>query len=282
MSAVMFALVAAVFLGCGNYLLRVSSTKNKSMFASTTFIFSAGVVAVLGAVIFSSMPSASASLLFLARGVIDPGIAVLVIFTALKHAGAGITLPLLAAATLITTVLSVVFLGESLTLFVLLGTIAIILGVFLLVHKHRSTNSSPKYLLLAIVGALLIGIGNFITKLALNISDEPFGGTAVTFIGGILFLFIAAAVSGRLKEIPVRWYNSKIFIAGGIFIGLGFLLMFQAFSQAPASIISPLISTHPLVSIILVHLYLKQHEKITFHVIAGAVLMVIGAGLVVL
>ena len=60
--------------------------------------------------------------------------------------------------------------------------------------------------------------------------------------------------------------------------GVGF--WYFALSRAPVVIVAPVAGTHPLVSIVAAHLFLRRLERVTRRTVAGAALVVIGVALI--
>ena len=60
--------------------------------------------------------------------------------------------------------------------------------------------------------------------------------------------------------------------------GVGF--WYLALSRAPVVLVAPVAGTHPLVSIVATHFFLKRLERVTRRTVAGAALVVIGVAFI--
>lgn len=280
MTAELLAISAAVFFALGNVIIIMALKKSPSAFNSV-LVFSSATILLWGIVLLKGyeLPSMAAITLFGLKGIIDPGIAAAVVLVALRRLGLVLTIPIIATSPLVSTTLAVIFLGETLTKFTILGTLLIIAGVTLLVFKSGHAKINMKYILIAIVGSALIGIAAVITKLALNTSNTPISGLAVSFAVGIFVQILIIARLSKFKELPKNWENAKLFLFAGVFIAAAFITYNLAFSTGKVSIVFPLIGTQPLFVLVFAMILLKKYEKLTKNVILGTVMIVVGAAL---
>ncbi|MAG15803.1 hypothetical protein CMO88_01960 [Candidatus Woesearchaeota archaeon] len=278
MYAELFAIISAISFSISAIFIKLALNKHHSQFSAIIiFTISAAVVWLIALFANLGLPSAQASLLFAIRGVFDPGIAALLLFTAFRKLGVSITVPIIGAAPLISTSLSVLFLKEKLTLAILSGTIFIISGVFVLAFKHPHTKINKKYILMAVAGSALIGVSAVIAKTALNNSNALFGGLAVTFSAAILIQVVIITALKKWQTLPRSFDKAKLFLITSIFSVGGISFIFLALSKGPVSVVMPLASIQPLISLFLAFLFLKKHENITKHIVLGSVMIVAGA-----
>ena len=283
MPAELFAIISAVFLATSGVVARIALNRNGSPF--TAFLtFASGTVFVwlLVLILGHELPNKTGALFFILRGILDPGIAPFLIYAALRKIGIVFTIPIIASYPLISTALSVIFLKENLTLFLTLGTLVIILGVLLLNYKNTRNIIHLKSILWAVSGTVLIGISTVITKFALNNSDLPISGLAYSFTTGILIQVLLITLLRKWKDLRIDWKTSRLFYLSGIFVSIGFMFGFIAFSQGDVVVIGPLASTLPLFSLLLSRILLKKHETITRNIVLGTVMIVAGASILTL
>jgi len=283
MPAELFAIISAFFLATSGVITRIALNKKASPFtALLTFISGTLLVWLIVLIGGYELPNKAGAILFILRGVIDPGIVAFLIYIAFRKIGIVFTAPIIAAYPLISTSLSVIFLKESLTFFIALGTLLIILGAIILNFKHTRNVIHIKYISFAIVGSILIGISNFITKFALNNSDTPVSGLAFSFTTGILIQILIITFLRKWEDLHIDWEKDRIFYLSGIFVAIGFLFGFQAFSMDDLIIVAPLTGTMPLFTLLLSKIFLKKYEKITKNIVAGTVFIVVGASIIAL
>ncbi len=276
----LIALLSAFFYATGNVVIRRSLGKSGSPFNAIAVIFSGAVFMWLFVFLAGyGLPPIAASVLFALRGAMDPGIAAFLAFIAFRRVGASLTIPIIAAASLASTALSVAFLREALTLPIGFGTILILAGVWLLAFKHDSIASNKKYVLVAIAASAIIGAGAVVTKAGLNISDAPVSGLAISFSAALLVQAIVITLARKWGEVPFGWKKSRVFLMAGIVIAVAFLTTYLAFSKGAVNIVAPLLSTQPLFALVLSAVLLRNYEKITRNIIIGTVVIVAGAAL---
>ena len=90
-------------------------------------------------------------------------------------------------------------------------------------------------------------------------------------------VFYRDAISD-LPMAPRREWGS--IALSGLASAWGVSFMFLALSRASVVLVSPLVSTYPLVSILLTHLFLKRLERVTMPTVVGGVLVAAGVALV--
>jgi len=68
----------------------------------------------------------------------------------------------------------------------------------------------------------------------------------------------------------------------GIFQGLAVAAVFQALSRAPVTVVSPIYASQPLVTLLLVHIFLKRLETVSPLLALGTVISISGVSLVII
>ena len=132
-------------------------------------------------------------------------------------------------------------------------------------------------------------------KHTLGIYDSPLMMTAFSMLIGIVVLSplvgASAAHSGIIRPISsagsedhsvLRSLMSFKFVAlSGIASGIAVITWYLAVQRADVVVISPIVSSSPLVTLFLAHLFLTRLERVTRRLVFGAVLTVAGVGFVV-
>lgn len=283
MPAELFAIMNAISFAISGIVVRIALIKKSSPFtAFLTFASGTVLVWLLVLILGYDLPNKTGTLFFILRGILDPGIAPFLIYVAIRKIGIIFTVPIIATYPLISTSLSVIFLKESLTLFIAIGTLLIILGVILLNYRYTKNIVHLKSILLVVAGTILIGISVVITKFALNSSNAPVSGLAVSFTTGIIIQILIITILRRWKDLKMKWEISRLFFLSGVFVFAGFLFSFFAFSLGDVVIVAPLMSTLPLFSLLLSKIFLRKYEKVTKNAIIGTAFIVIGASILTL
>ena len=282
MTAEILALLTALCFGAAATITRTALNKHGSPFSAPVAFISSAAIVWLIALVNGYQLQADAAVLFTLRGMLDPGLAALFIFVAFRNLGVAVTVPIIAASPIVATALSAVWLQESVTMAITIGTLLVLLGVVLLAlqpqpHASQISRKRFKHILLALTGSGLIGIAAVVTKLALNADNKPVEGLAISFTAAIAVQLIVTAVLSKWREVPKSFDSAKLFLASGLIVATGFLLSYLAFAQGKVSVVFPLMSTQPLFALLLSGIFLRKYESITKTVIAGAVLIVAGA-----
>jgi DME family drug/metabolite transporter len=179
---------------------------------------------------------------------------------------------------LFSTSLAILFLGESLNLLIVLGTIAIVAGVALISWQGSEKQASFRWWHLAypLSAAFLAGVSHPLRRYTLSLANEPLYLAAVIGIVALPWLASATLLPGQ-KQKPV-WDRRAMgpFFVAGAFETLGILLGIIALSVGQVVVVSPIIATSPLWIVLGSWLFLRDIERLTLRTILGAVCVVAG------
>ena len=290
--AVAFAFLAAIGFSSGYVLIRVG-TQRVSAPTATFFGVFTGAVLVAGLAfalnlqeIKSLEPVAFAW--FALMGAIAYPVARVLNNTAITMVGASRAAPMSSLQPLFALALAISFLGERPNLMVSLGTPMIVCGLILVVLTGGTNGSSGPVLnarrlgyVLAIGAALSFATRDVISRHVLVSVAPPMVTAAFALtIGGIfLFALTYRDVIKSLRTVPGRY----LLVCGlsGICQGVAIAALFQALSRAPVTVVSPINASTPLITLLLVHLFLQRLETISPLLVAGTLLSVTGVAVVV-
>ena len=132
----------------------------------------------------------------------------------------------------------------------------------------------------SVASALSYGAGTFVSRIIVTDYASPMAGAALSLMFGLAIMsavFYRDAISD-LPMTPRREWGS--IALSGLASAWGVSFMFLALSRASVVLVSPLVSTYPLVSILLTHLFLKRLERVTMPTVVGGVLVAAGVALV--
>lgn len=191
-----------------------------------------------------------------------------------------------AAFPAITAVLAVTFLGERPTLVSAVGITVIVGSMVLLSHQQSRSNGDSAFsrsaLVLSVATLLIWGFGGIFIKLALD------GLPLIAYLGVYPFILPPVAFAYlRHKRVKLRALVPKWTVPVMLAVvvaemwQLGYFAETAAISVGSASIVFPLISAYPVVTIIGARLYLKEKLSrkefaLISAVIAGIILTSIG------
>ena len=132
----------------------------------------------------------------------------------------------------------------------------------------------------SVASALSYGAGTFVSRIIVTDYASPMAGAALSLMFGLAIMsavFYRDAISD-LPMAPRREWGS--IALSGLASAWGVSFMFLALSRASVVLVSPLVSTYPLVSILLTHLFLKRLERVPMPTVVGGVLVAAGVALV--
>ena len=229
--------------------------------------------------------SSSSILLFVVVGFFQPGLTRLLTYKGIDALGVAITDPIRATTPLFSAMMAIIFLGEKITLPIVVATLLIIAGVILLSWRRGSmkTVGSAMYLWYPLAASALAGCSQVLRKFGLAAVPHPFLAAAVT------------ATSSFVVSVVTLWYVEKnqetwqmnrecfwYFLAAGITISLGMVCIYYALDLGKVSVVIPISSTGPFFSLILTAIFLRDVERVTLKIVLAAAMIVGGVLLLTL
>lgn len=279
-----FALQAALCFAVSHILIRrglVTSNALAGSFFSLTL--SAAVMWILAPffIPFASFWTPALGY-FVVAGVFAPALGRTLNFVGIERIGVARSVPVINTSPVFASILAMIVLGEVWTLQNMLGTGFVVLGVIVLSTAHGAKGPWRKIdIIYPLLGAIAFGISINLRKFGLMMDNVPFVAAAVTSTIGFLFaLGMLRTTRGQQVFSMSRRSISWFFAAGMVNTG-AVLLNFYALSLGKVVIVEPLVSTNPVLSILLSAIFLKDLEVVTPRVIVGALCTVLGTILVV-
>lgn len=281
MSAIFLALVAATVWGVGQVFVKKGFEETTPLFNNLLGALVTLVIAIPFAMLSGANFSVSLKMLPFSLLIVS---LLLCYYYIIAKGQVSLTGTVLASYPIITVILSLIFLHESPSIFqklaivfILLGTIVIASGENISVIKRFKIGD---WFLWALIGALSIGISDFLAKVAINNSDTYSYilsyGIAFCILSPLSYLF-----DKKGRKFPK--FNSKKFLptfAGVIMIEIGMPIYYIAISQGLVSVITPLSSIYVAITAILAWIFLKEKiNKIQFLGIIFSILGVILIGI---
>lgn len=281
MDPILLAILSAVFLGLNATIIKMGIQRKP--FLSNTLISFGTAAVVMWAFVFLTnkpLPSPEAMPFFILSGILAPGFAALTNFESFKRVGVSLTASLIATAPLFGIIFAIFLLNEQINSFIGLGTLSIILGVFLLSWFRPKHHIKLSDLSFALVGSFFIGIATVISKFALNISNVPFSGIAVAVTAGITVHLIFIATLKKWNTLSKNFHDAKYFLLSGVFMAVALFLLMVALAAGKVVVVFPINQTQVLFAILFSYLLLRKHDHITIYTILGAIAIVIGSSLI--
>lgn len=246
--------------------------------AAMTLIQSAVSVILLGLLTFftggNTNISKDAYLYLVLSGILGISISGTFFFSALKEVNPQTITLLFMLGQVITVLLAVVLLGETLSTLGWAGIALIITGITIGIFPGRfqSRHSSPRGIALGIISILSMSIAVILTKKGLDKDVSTLYATFIRMLSGTLGMLLLGITTRRLGGWLAPFYNVQMiwkftFSVCIITFG-GFWLTIVAFKYTNVVIASSLIATEPVFAIPASALLLKS--KITIQSVAGA------------
>ena len=224
-------------------------------------------------------PTAWALGLFVAAGLIGTVAGRLLRFLAIDTVGASITAGFMNVTPFVSSGLAIILLGEQLTAPIVIGTLVIVLGTTLLSTGGRRLGIQPAQLVLPALSATCFGIVAILRKVALG-GMAPVPGTAVNVTTALVAFTAFLLATGQRDAMACRGRSLVYFIAAGVAENVSVFMVVFALSIGSVSVVAPLQNVTPIFVLLLSLVFLRGIEALNARVIAGTLLIVVGAWLI--
>ena len=200
-------------------------------------------------------------------------------FLAIKLIGLARTSVLIQSILIWSAALGVLFLGELLTLGVAIGTVAIMFGAVLLVYEKEEgeRNYSIWLYLLPLLAALVFSVTFLFRKYGLALAPSPPFGMLLASGSASILLMGAMPFTDR-KSKP-GWHPRSLatVILGTIINFMSMFLFWTALREGEIVRVVPINRLSVLFVIFFSWFFFRKQEAVTFRVLAGGALSVVGA-----
>lgn len=201
-------------------------------------------------------------------------------FKALQLGEASKVAPIDKLSTVLTVLLAVLLLGESLTAIGGVGVVLMVAGTLLMLDRSDAVTLAPRragsrgWLLYALGSAVFAALTAILGKLGI-VGVESNLGTAIRTAVVLVMAWAMVAVSGRrrpLRSLPRR--EVMLVLASGLTTGASWLCFYRALQDGPASVIVPIDKLSILVTVAFSVLILR--ERLSRRYLAGLALLTLG------
>ncbi|HTR81214.1 MAG TPA: DMT family transporter [Bacteroidota bacterium] len=213
------------------------------------------------------------------------------LFKSFQVNGARISMLIMSLAPAISAVMAFMILGESLSLWGIVGMAVTTIGIAIVVVAHQqSTSTKVKItragLVYGFFGALGQGAGLVFARLAFDEGEiNGFVGTLVRITASIVVLLPLSLITRRITD-PIKPFvhdtKALLLTTGGAIFGpyLGITFSLIAITYTKVGIAATLMATVPIMMLPLVKLVYK--EKLSWHAVVGACVAVGGVAILFL
>lgn len=270
----LFAGLTAILAKCG--IRKTDSTVATAIRTIVVLAFSWGMVFLVGSEAQLAEISGR-TLLFLVLSGLATGASWLCYFRALQISDVNKVVPGDKSSTVLTILLAVLFLHETLSWTRGIGMVCIAAGTYLMIEKKQSTGAAKaggSWLLYAAGSAVFASLTSILGKIGIS-GVESNLGTAIRTGVVLIMSWMMVFVTGKgalVRKIPK---NELGFIClSGLATGGSWLCYYKALQDGPASVVAPIDKLSILVTILFS--YLVFHEKLSKKAAVGLILVVGG------
>jgi DME family drug/metabolite transporter len=242
---------------------------------------------------FGALPTLRLDIAALAAisGIVGLGLGDTLYMVSLKLIGVARAVPITCTYPLFNLLWAVFFIGEKVTLPLVLGVVIIFLGIWLLSHEKENSDvrGQNKVLFKGVAAALAtavlwsvsIAMMGIAVKETPSLNDALIINTIRTAAIAALLLALSPIIDRQRNFLKMKRRTVATLIIGGIVaLGLGWFFLAYSFIGIPESQAVPISSTTPLFSTLVAVVLLR--EKVTARNVLGSVIVVIGIFLVFL
>jgi drug/metabolite transporter, DME family len=194
---------------------------------------------------------------------------------AIHKVGASVASAILNLAPLISSGLAILLLGERVTLPIVGGTLVIVVGTILLSLSGKYSGFRVRDLGYPLLAASCFGLVAVVRKLGLGHAG-PLFDSAVNITAALIASTAFVVATGNHGSLRCDRRSLRFFIAGGIAENAGVFLVLASLGFGDVSIVTPLAGTSPLFVLLLAYFFPSHAEKLSWRVVVGAVLIVLG------
>jgi drug/metabolite transporter, DME family len=194
---------------------------------------------------------------------------------AIEKVGAPVAASINNLTPLIAAGLAIVLLGEVVTLPIVLGTVVIVLGTVLLSQSGKHVGFDPRHLGYPFLSATCFAVVAILRKLGLSHAG-PLFGSAINMTAAMVASTTFVFATGKGSALRCDGRSLLYFVGGGLCENAGVFLFLLALNVGDVSVVIPLTGTAPLFVLLLAFLFPGSAGKLTWRIVVGAVLIVLG------
>lgn len=279
-----FAAGSAFFAGVTSILAKCGIRKTNSNVATAVrtivvLIFSWVMVFLAGSWRDITQISVK-TLTFLILSGLSTGASWLCYFKALQIGDINKVVPIDKSSTVMTIILSMIFFGEKISIWKMIGIAGITIGTFLMMERKQVSETDIEqkrgwaWLAYVFLSAIFASLTAILGKI--GISDvESNLGTAIRTGVVLVMAWVVVFVTGKKKEIRQIPKKEMLFIIfSGVATGASWLCYYRALQDGPASIVVAVDKLSIVVTILFS--YIVFRERLSVKLAAGLLFIVTG------
>jgi drug/metabolite transporter (DMT)-like permease len=280
MTPVLLALISAALFGAMPVAVRLALPTGVSTIVGT-LLMQLAMLAILctGALVQGGI-TLDGVWPYLVAGAFAPGLSQLFITLGITMAGSARASVAFGTAPVFAITIAVVALGERPEALVLVGAALVVAGgVALALERNRPGHVRRLGIAFALLGAALFAVrDNLFRHLTLETDVPTLTGGAATLVAAVTVTLTVACV--RRERV---WQPPHVFARWalpGACLGLSYVALFEAFDRGEVSVVASVVATESLFGVAISFLVLRDSERISPRLLAGAALVVLGGVLI--
>ena len=220
---------------------------------------------------------------FAVGGLFASGLGRWLVYVSIDRLGVARSIPVVSTTPMFASILAVILVGEHWTLGAFFGTVLIVCGVIVISRTHEEKADWRRAdLIFPLLGALSFSFSASVRKLGFFIENLPLMASCVNATTGlVLAILMIYGQGGPRKVLPMPRSVFWWFVAAGICNTTGMLANFYALSAGDIVIVEPLISTNPVLTVVLTAIFLRDVETVNLRVCVGVAFTFVGTLLLV-
>ena len=284
--SVAFSLIASLGFAVSHILIRRGLADSNPLAGFTISIIISFVT--LWVMVAASMPLAAfwthAIWYFAVGGLFASGLGRWLVYVSIDRLGVARSIPVVSTTPMFASILAVIIVGEHWTLGAFFGTTLIIAGVVVISRTHEDTDGEwrRRDFIFPLLAALSFSFAASVRKLGFFIDNLPLMASCVNATTGlVLATGMVYGRGGPRKVLPMTRPVFAWFVAAGLCNTAGMLANFYALAAGDIVIVEPLISTNPVLTVVLTAIFLRDVETVNLRVCVGVAFTFIGTLLLV-
>lgn len=283
--SVFFSLIASFGFAISHILIRRGLAESTPLAGFAISIVISFVT--LWIMVAASVPLASfwthAIWYFAVGGLFASGIGRWLVYVSIDRLGVARSIPVVSTTPMFASILAVIIVGENWTLGAFFGTVLIISGVIVITRTHeQKAEWRRRDFIFPLMAALSFSFSASVRKLGFFIDNLPLMASCVNATTGlVLATAMVYGQGGPRKVLTMSRSVFAWFVAAGLGNTAGMLANFYALSVGDIVIVEPLISTNPVLTVVLTAIFLRDVETVNMRVCVGVALTFVGTLLLV-
>ena len=283
--AISYALIASLGFATSHILIRRGLAQSNPLAGFAISIVISAVT--LWSMVAFTVPLAAfrthAIWYFAIGGLFASGLGRWLVYVSIDRLGVARSIPVVSATPMFASILAVLIVGEHWTLGAFFGTVCIVSGVIIISRTHeQKAEWRRRDFIFPLLAALSFALSASVRKLGFFIDNLPLMASCVNATTGlVLAIGMIYGQGGPRKVLPMSRSVFWWFVAAGIGNTTGMLANFYALSAGDIVIVEPLISTNPVLTVVLTAIFLRDVETVNLRVCVGVAFTFVGTLLLV-